>query len=122
MSVRQSSRNIAARMGRWSASHRKLAIFGWLAFVIASIVIGTAVGARTIDQNDNNSSGPSQRADQILKAGGFEQSNPLTEIVVVQNKHLTSSAPAFQAAIADVARTVSPMANVHSLRYPSGEA
>ncbi len=29
------SSNLAARMGRWSASHRKTAIFGWLAFVIA---------------------------------------------------------------------------------------
>ena len=29
------SNNLAARMGRWSASHRKTAIFGWLAFVIA---------------------------------------------------------------------------------------
>ena len=27
------SRNVAARMGRWSAHHRKIAIFGWLAFV-----------------------------------------------------------------------------------------
>jgi len=49
--------------------------------VIASIVIGTAVGARTIDQNNNNnnSSGPSARADQILKQGGFEQSTRLTD-------------------------------------------
>jgi hypothetical protein len=29
------SNNLAARMGRWSTSHRKTAIFGWLAFVIA---------------------------------------------------------------------------------------
>lgn len=26
-------RNIAARMGRWSATHRTTAILGWLAFV-----------------------------------------------------------------------------------------
>jgi uncharacterized membrane protein YdfJ with MMPL/SSD domain len=37
-----SSRNLPARMGRWSASHRRIAIFGWLAFVIAAIAIGTA--------------------------------------------------------------------------------
>jgi RND superfamily putative drug exporter len=120
--TRNPARNLAARMGRWSASHRKTAIFGWLAFVIAAIVIGTAVGAKTIDQNNNNSSGPSARADQILKQGGFKQSNPLTEIVLVQNRHLTVASPAFQAAIADVAHTVAPMANVHNLRYPSGHA
>src|SRR6516165_4540657 len=106
------TRNLAARMGRWSASHRKTAIFGWLGFVLAAIVIGSAVGARTIDQNTNNSSGPSARADQILKQGGFKQSNPLTEIVVVQSKQLTVASPAFQAAITDVAHTVAPMADV----------
>ena len=114
------ARNLAARMGRWSAAHRKTAIFGWLAFVIAAIVIGTAMGQRTIDQTNNNTVGPSQRADQILKHGGFPQSAPLTEIVVVQSKHLTVAAPAFQAAIADVAHTVAPMQNVHNLRFPSG--
>jgi uncharacterized membrane protein YdfJ with MMPL/SSD domain len=115
-------KNIAARAGRWSAAHRKTAIFGWLAFVIASIAIGTAVGSRTIDQNNNNSVGPSARADKILKQGGFKESNRSTEIVVVQNRHLSISSPAFQAAIADVAHTVAPMANVHNLRYPSGQA
>ena len=120
--TRNPARNLAARMGRWSASHRKTAIFGWLAFVIAAIVIGTAVGAKTIDQNNNNSSGPSLRADQILKQGGFKQSNPLTEIVVVQSKHDTVASPAFRAAIADVAHTVAPMGNVHNLRYPVGHA
>jgi RND superfamily putative drug exporter len=109
-------------MGRWSASHRKTAIFGWLAFVIAAIVIGTAVGARTIDQNNNNSSGPSARADQILRDGGFSQSNRLTEIVVVQSPHMTVAAPAFRAAIADVAHTVAPLRNVHDLRFPSARA
>ncbi|MGB0097128.1 MAG: hypothetical protein WBP81_31880 [Solirubrobacteraceae bacterium] len=45
------ARNVAARMGRWSASQGKIAIFGWLAFVIAAIAIGTAVGERTIDKH-----------------------------------------------------------------------
>ena len=34
------------------------------------------------------------RADQILKHGGFKQSGPLTEIAVVQSKHLTIANPA----------------------------
>ena len=80
MSVRSPHENIAARMGRWSASHRKLAIFGWLAFVLAAIVIGTAVGQKTIDQQNNNV-GQAHRADQILKQAGFTESGPLTEFV-----------------------------------------
>ena len=27
--------NLAARMGRWSAQHRKKAVLGWLAFVVS---------------------------------------------------------------------------------------
>ena len=35
----QTKRNIAARAGRWSAQHRKKAIFGWLAFVVIAVGI-----------------------------------------------------------------------------------
>jgi uncharacterized membrane protein YdfJ with MMPL/SSD domain len=36
----------AARMGRWSAQHRKRAIWGWIAVVVAAVVIGQAVGTQ----------------------------------------------------------------------------
>ena len=35
--------NLAARMGRWSAHHRKTAIFGWFALVIAAFAVGTSI-------------------------------------------------------------------------------
>ena len=69
MSPLSSSRNLAARMGRWSAAHRRTAIFGWLAFVIAAIAIGTAVGQRTIDQH-SYTAGEAHRGEQILKQAG----------------------------------------------------
>ena len=112
------SRNIAARMGRWSASHRKIAIFGWLAFVIAAVAIGTGAGQKTIDQQNQNV-GQAHRADQILKQAGFSQSGPLNEIVVIQSKTLTVDSPAFQAVVADVVRTVAPFSTVHNLSSPS---
>ena len=34
------SRNLAARMGRWSAAHWKTATFGWLAFVVVAFALG----------------------------------------------------------------------------------
>ena len=40
--------NIAARMGRWSAQHRKKAVIGWLAFVVISMIAGTQVGMRML--------------------------------------------------------------------------
>ena len=37
-------------MGRWSASHWKTAVFGWLAFVVVAVVLGMAVGTKNIDE------------------------------------------------------------------------
>ena len=54
MSPLKHSKNTAARMGRWSAAHRKTAIWGWLAFVVAAFAIGTAVQMQTIDEADWN--------------------------------------------------------------------
>jgi hypothetical protein len=64
-------RNLAARAGRWSASHWKTATFGWLAFVAAAVFIGGAVGTKQLGSNDGLP-GESGRAEQILK-DDFEQ-------------------------------------------------
>ena len=45
-------RNLAARAGRWSAQHRKKAIFGWLTFVILAVFIGGSVGTRTLTDEE----------------------------------------------------------------------
>jgi RND superfamily putative drug exporter len=104
-------------MGRWSARHRKTAIFGWFAFVLASIAVGTMVGQTTIDQH-NNDVGQAHRADQILKQAGFAQSDPLTEIVVVQSKTLTATSPAFRAVVGDVVNSIAPSSAIHNMRSP----
>ena len=91
MSPLKQSTNIAARMGRWSASHRKTAIFGWLAFVIASFAIGTGVGMQTIDQNDTNV-GEARTADHIIRDAGFKLDEQ-SEYVLVQSKTKTASRP-----------------------------
>ena len=52
MSPLKRSNNIAARMGRWSASHWKTAVFGWLAFVIAAFYFGNVVGTKNIKTED----------------------------------------------------------------------
>jgi hypothetical protein len=44
------SRNLAARAGRWSARHRKIVIFGWLAFVVAAFMLGGAVGQKELQR------------------------------------------------------------------------
>src|SRR5689334_8643770 len=117
MSPLKHSNHLAARMGRWSASHWKTAVFGWLAFVIAAIFFGMQIGTNTIDQQDVNV-GQAHRADQILKNSGFGQTDPQTEIVLIQSKTLTTSSPAFRAAVDDVVHTVTPFKAIKNLRSP----
>ena len=104
MSPLKRSNNIAARMGRWSASHWKTAVFGWLAFVVVALALGMAVGTKQLKVEDANV-GQAHKADQILKQG-FPQSDPQTEFVVVQSATKTVSDPAFRATIEDVVRSV----------------
>src|SRR5207253_1976017 len=104
MSPLKRSNNIAARMGRWSASHWKTAVFGWLVFVVAALMIGAKVGTKNIKDTDVNT-GQSHKADQILKQG-FPQSNPQTELVLVQSGKRTVDDPAFRSTVNDVVAAV----------------
>jgi len=65
MSPMKRSTNVAARMGRWSARHRKTAIFGWLAFVVAAVVLGGALGTKQLT-DDETLPGESGRAARML--------------------------------------------------------
>ena len=106
--------NLAARMGRWSASHWKTATFAWLALVIATFAIGGQVGTKNVDPN---TAGPGQsgRMDRILDAG-FKQ--PAAESVLVQSRTAQAGDPAFTAAIQDVVARVSKAATVQNVRSP----
>ena len=114
MSPMKRSTNVAARMGRWSARHRKTAIFGWLAFVVAAVVLGGALGTKQLTDNDTLP-GESGRAARILD-DGFKQ--PASETVLVQSSNLTASSPAFRAAVDDVVRRVSAVGVVTNVQSP----
>ena len=64
----RTTRNIAARAGRWSAQHRKIAIFGWLAFVIVAVLIGKAIGTNHLGSSQTSRTGESGRADAVLRS------------------------------------------------------
>ena len=106
MSPLKRSNNIAARMGRWSATHRKKAIFGWLAFVVLSVAIGAFVGTKQIDLNNSNV-GEAHRADQMLLDAGF-QIDPQTEFVLIQSKTRTFDDAAFKSVVQDTIVAVQP--------------
>jgi uncharacterized membrane protein YdfJ with MMPL/SSD domain len=116
MSPLKRSNNVAARMGRWSASHWKTAVFGWLAFVIASLAIGMHVGMKTMSTQDANV-GESRRADKILESAGFK-AEPQSEIVVIQSSSLRARDLAFRSVIRNEIRAVRPFAAVTNIRSP----
>src|ERR687888_2645697 len=105
MSPSTRSYNLAARMGRWSANHWKTAVFGWLAFVVASFAVGTAVGTKYLDTNDSNV-GEAARADKIVKEGFAAKVDEQSELVFIRSTTKTPRDPEFQTVIDDVNRTL----------------
>jgi hypothetical protein len=106
--------NLAARMARWSAQHRKKAIFGWLAFAIALFAITLVSPMKTI-VFETSGPGESGRADKILYED-FKQ--PAGEEVLIQSRSLTANDPEFRAAVQAVISGVSEVDAVASVDSP----
>jgi uncharacterized membrane protein YdfJ with MMPL/SSD domain len=117
MSPLKRSNNIAARMGRWSANHWKTAVFGWLAFVVASVVIGGRVGTKYLEDNDL-AVGEAATATKMIEAGFPQADDEQGEIVLIQSKTLNASDPAFKAVIEDVAKTVDGFPQARKIDTP----
>src|SRR5262245_14195277 len=98
--TRRTSNNLAARAGRRSAQHRKAAIWGWIALVVAAVAIGGMLGTKTIP-DDQSEVGQSKGADQTL-ARAFPES--ASETVLVQSAKAKATDPSFRAAVAGVER------------------
>jgi uncharacterized membrane protein YdfJ with MMPL/SSD domain len=107
-------RNLSARMGRWSANHKKIAIFGWIAFVAAAFMIGNVVGTKNLEQQKSGS-GESGHVDAVL-FDHFKQAQGDT--VLIQSTAKTVDDAAFRAAIADVDRTVRGLKQTKKIESP----
>jgi uncharacterized membrane protein YdfJ with MMPL/SSD domain len=88
--------NLAARMGRWSAQHRKKAVLGWLAFVAIAIVAGMQVGMRMLGASDTLT-GESATAQRILERAGLD--HRADETIIVASRTATARDPQFRAAV-----------------------
>lgn len=111
------SRNLAARAGAWSARHRKIAIFGWLAFVIVAFMAGNAAGMKNLEDSDTGN-GESRVADEAIDGAGFR--DRAGEQVLVQSRDgtLRASAPAFTSAVRDVERRLSAESAIERIESP----
>ena len=93
---------LAARAAHWSARHRKTAILGWIAFVIAATMIGGSIGTKKIADEDLGN-GSSKVADQAIAHADFPDKDG--EQVLVQSRDgARATDPAFKGAVADVTR------------------
>ena len=105
----------AARAGRWSAANRKKAIFGWLAFVIAAVAVGSAVGTKT-PANDNSYVGDSGRGDKLVSDHYRDSAG---ESVLIQGRNGQSVRDAdLRAAVDQTVKAVSGFDTVQNVHSP----
>jgi uncharacterized membrane protein YdfJ with MMPL/SSD domain len=108
-------RNLAHRMGRWSGTHPKTAIFGWIAFVLIAFAVGNVVGTKTLDTTETGV-GESGRAAKTLHDAGFDP--PANEMVLIQAKSGKISDAEYKAVISDFTTRLDAMSEVATIDEP----
>jgi uncharacterized membrane protein YdfJ with MMPL/SSD domain len=112
----QQSRNLAARAGRWSATHRKTAIIGWILFVVLATVIGGKIGQKNLEPSAMGN-GESKRGDMIVADAGFPET--IGERVLIQGKgSIKSGDPKITAAVKDVVSRLDRIEGVDDIESP----
>jgi uncharacterized membrane protein YdfJ with MMPL/SSD domain len=109
-----SNKNLAARIGRWSAEHRKAAILGWLAFVVVAFMIGGSAGTNTLDYNESGV-GESGHADRTIYHSFPQESD---EGVLIQSDAGQAKSPPFRAVVADAMDALRQTEGVERLTSP----
>ncbi len=92
----------------------RLAIWGWLAFVVLAMFIGSAVGTKTLEHTDG-SVGESGRADQTIADAAPEYAQ---EMVLIQSGSATAADPAFRAVVADAQRKLEAIPDTQNFESP----
>src|SRR5262245_30473348 len=105
--------NLAARAGRWSASHWKTATFGWIAFVVLAVVLGGAIGTKQL--GDTDAPGESGRVAKILDESFDRHAE---ETVLVQSRTSSVDDATFRAAVDDVVARLAKVSAVTNIRSP----
>lgn len=91
--------NLAARLGGWSVRHRVIAILGWLLLVVATVMVGSAVGQDHMTMQQY-AQGDSAEALAVLEDEGVAL--PAGELVLVHSDSRTADAAEFRGAVDDL--------------------
>jgi uncharacterized membrane protein YdfJ with MMPL/SSD domain len=109
-------RNLAARAGRWSATHRKTAIIGWILFVVLATMIGGKVGQQNLESSQMGN-GESKRGDVLVDNANFPDT--VGERVLIQGKgSIKSDDPQVTAAVKDVVNRLDEIKGVDDIESP----
>src|ERR1700710_1144057 len=100
---------------RWSPTPRKLAIFGWLAFVVVALFAGSAVGTKELTDAEAVS-GEAGRAEVAIENSKLA---PNGEVVVVQSGRMKSTDPPFAAAVGEATRELEGLSSVRNVSSPA---
>ena len=109
-------RNLAARAGRWSATHRRTAIAGWITFVIIATILGGSLGTNSLEDEDLGN-GQSQVADRAIAQAGFPDEVG-AQVLVQSSGSPAVDDPAFAAATEDVAGRLRAVEHVEDVQSP----
>ena len=109
------SRNLAASAGRWSATHRRIAIAGWFGFVILALLLGSAIGVEEIKDEDSGV-GEAREADRAV-AEAFPD-NPGETVLVQSRSGVTADQPEFRAVVDDAVQKLESTDNVIDVESP----
>jgi uncharacterized membrane protein YdfJ with MMPL/SSD domain len=110
-------RNLAARAGHWSARHRKIAIGGWLAFVVLAFVLGGAIGTKELADEDTGN-GSSRVADTAISKADFPDKADEQVLVQARGGKLTVEDPTFKAGVDDVVAKLKETRDVTEVASP----
>ena len=104
-----------ARAAHWSATHRKTAVLGWLAFVVVAFMIGGAAGTVTLKHEDMGN-GDSRAAEQVL-AQQFPRERA-AEQVLIQSRDGRLLGSEYRAAVDELVARLSRTPAVAQIESP----
>ena len=110
-------RNLAARAGYWSATHRKLAIGGWLAFVIIAFVLGGVIGTKSLSDEETGN-GESRAADTAIARADFPEKADEQVLVQARDGSLTATDPKFRQGVDQVVAKLERTKHVNEVESP----
>jgi RND superfamily putative drug exporter len=112
---RQRSSGLAARLGSWSAEHRKKAILLWVAILLVGMA-AAGVGSKKLSLA-GEASGDSAKAERLLDQGGFKR--PAQEEVLLQTRDGRSiRTPLGHKAAQEIIGAVAATGKVRDIRSP----